>query len=388
MNKTIIGLFLVAHLHAQSYEELLDQAINNNVNLQLIQNQQTKITINGEIARRYANPNLELEVADFSSRFVTKSNSFGARVGISQSIPLPHIQQDREAITQTQITVAQKQYELEKSTFIYNFNIRYLAYKKAKELKELQQKAIALSREVLGTVNQRYQEGAVAKSDHLEAQLDYKKMQSRNKDLLFDVIKAKNELLIFSTINNQEDIDGEHLFLLSKMGMLHPTVALSEAQNQVSQAKIELLGHSIDSVEVFSELEREPDQSVFRVGVSIALPTFNLNNEEKQLEKINIANQKLLSRNQENILTIQIEQLKAENQELEQLKEGYQSLIESQEKLFEMYQKSYAIAKVNLLKLQQIKEKRIQNQKKILENSFAIEQNIIKINYLQGAYSE
>jgi len=388
MNKTIIGLFLVAHLHAQSYEELLDQAINNNVNLQLIQNQQTKITINGEIARRYANPNLELEVADFSSRFVTKSNSFGARVGISQSIPLPHIQQDREAITQTQITVAQKQYEVEKSTFIYNFNIRYLAYKKAKELKELQQKAIALSREVLGTVNQRYQEGAVAKSDHLEAQLDYKKMQSRNKDLLFDVIKAKNELLIFSTINNQEDIDGEHLFLLSKMGMLHPTVALSEAQNQVSQAKIELLGHSIDSVEVFSELEREPDQSVFRVGVSIALPTFNLNNEEKQLEKINIANQKLLSRNQENILTIQIEQLKAENQELEQLKEGYQSLIESQEKLFEMYQKSYAIAKVNLLKLQQIKEKRIQNQKKILENSFAIEQNIIKINYLQGAYSE
>jgi hypothetical protein len=53
-----------------------------------------------------------------------------------------------------------------------------------------------------------------------------------------------------------------------------------------------------------------------------------------------------------------------------------------------MYQQSYRIAKVNLLKLQQIKEQRIINQEKILESNFAIEQNNIKINYLQGAYSE
>jgi len=388
MNKTIIGLFLVAQLHAQSYEELLEQAVNNNLNLQLIQNQQEQISINGEIERRYENPNLELEVADFSSQFVTKSNSFGARVGVSQSIPLPHIQKDREAITQTKIDVAQKKYEVEKSTFIYNFNIRYLAYKKAQHLVTLQNRAIRLTKEVLDTVNQRYQEGAVAKSDYLEAQLDYKNRESRSKKLLFDVVKTQNRLLAFANINSQEYIDSEHLFLLTQNSRVHPLIALNNAQTQVSQAKLELLKHSVDSVELFSELEREPDQNIFRVGVSIALPTFNTNSQEKQLEKINIANQKLYISNQESLLALQIKQLQQENQELEQLNQSHQSLISSQEQLFNMYKQSYTIAKVNLLKLQQIKEKRIQNQEKILETNFAIEQNIIKINYLQGAYIE
>ena len=59
MNKTVIALFLVVCLEAQNYEELLNQAIQNNVNLQLIQSQQEHIYLNGEIDRRYKNPNIE-----------------------------------------------------------------------------------------------------------------------------------------------------------------------------------------------------------------------------------------------------------------------------------------------------------------------------------------
>ena len=388
MKKIAITISLVAQLHAQNYEKLREQAIKNNIALQLRQSQQEQISLNGEIERRYKNPNLELEIADFSSQFVTKSNSFGARVGVSQSIPLPHIQKDREIITQTQITVSQKQYKLEKSNFIYNFNMRYLAYKKAQNFAGLQERAISLSKEILDTVNLRYQEGAVAKSDYLEAQLDYQKTQSRNRDLHFEITKAKNELLAFANIYTQEAIESEHLFLLNQNSVSHPLIGLSEAQNQVSHAKLELLQHSVESVEFFSELEQEPDQDIFRVGVSIALPTFNSKSEEKQLEKIKIANQKLNIANQERLFMLQIEQLTAQNAQIEQLKQNHQSLIASQEQLFDMYKQSYAIAKVNLLKLQQIKEKRILNQEKILENNFAIEQNIIKINYLQGAYNE
>jgi cobalt-zinc-cadmium efflux system outer membrane protein len=388
MYKIAIGLFVVAHLHAQSYEDLLGQAINNSVKLQLIQKQQEQISLNGQIERRYENPNLELEIADFSSQFVTKSNSFGARIGISQSIPLPHIQKDREFIIQNQINVVQKQYSVEKSNFIYGFNLKYLAYKKAQNLLALHEKSIMLSKEILETVNQRYQEGAVAKSDYLEAKLEYSRTQNRRANLLFDVSKTKNELLAFSNITNAEFIESGHLFLLAQQTLLHSTIELGKAKNQVSQAKLELLQHSIESIEFFSELEKEPDQDIFRVGVSIALPTFNVKSEERQLEKIKIANQALRMVNQERLLLLEIEQLKSENSQLEQLKQRNQSLISSQEELFNMYQQSYRIAKVNLLKLQQIKEQRIINQEKILESNFAIEQNNIKINYLQGAYSE
>jgi outer membrane protein TolC len=388
MNKTVIALFLVVCLEAQNYEELLNQAIQNNLNLQLIQSQQEKVSLNGEIAKRYANPNLELEIADFSSQFVTKSNSFGAKIGVSQSIPLPHIQKDRESITQNQINVVQKQYSVEKSNFIYGFNLKYLAYKKAQNLLALHEKSIMLSKEILETVNQRYQEGAVAKSDYLEAKLEYSRTQNRRANLLFDVSKTKNELLAFSNITNAEFIESAHLFLLAQQTLPHSTIELGKAKNQVSQAKLELLQHSVESIEFFSELEKELDQDIFRVGVSIALPTFNVKSEERQLEKIKIANQTLRIVNQERLLLLEIEQLKSENSQLEQLKQSNESLISSQEELFNMYQQSYRIAKVNLLKLQQIKEQRIINQEKILESNFAIEQNNIKINYLQGAYSE
>ncbi len=388
MNKTVIALFLVVCLEAQNYEELLNQAIQNNLNLQLIQSQQEKVSLNGEIAKRYANPNLELEIADFSSQFVTKSNSFGAKIGVSQSIPLPHIQKDRESITQNQINVVQKQYSVEKSNFIYGFNLKYLAYKKAQNLLALHEKSIMLSKEILETVNQRYQEGAVAKSDYLEAKLEYSRTQNRRANLLFDVSKTKNELLAFSNITNAEFIESAHLFLLAQQTLPHSTIELGKAKNQVSQAKLELLQHSVESIEFFSELEKELDQDIFRVGVSIALPTFNVKSEERQLEKIKIANQTLRIVNQERLLLLEIEQLKSENSQLEHLKQSNESLISSQEELFNMYQQSYRIAKVNLLKLQQIKEQRILNQEKILESNFAIEQNNIKINYLQGAYSE
>ena len=388
MNKIVIGLFLVAHLHAQSYEELLDQAVNNNINLQLIQNQQEQISLNGEIERRYDNPNLELEIADFSNQFITKRNDFGARVGISQSIPLPHIQEDRERITQNEINIAQKQYEMAKSNFIYSFNLKYLAYKKALRVLGLQERAVELSKEILKTVNQRYQEGAVAKSDYLEATLEYRRTEQKKETLRFEVTKTKNKLLAFANISNQEYIESEHLFLLTQNSLNHPSIAISRAKNKMSEAKLELLKHSIESIELFSELEQEPDQDIFRVGVSIPLPTFNLKNEEKQLEKINIANRKLHISNQENLLKLKIEQLTAENSQLEKLNKSHKSLTASQEQLFNMYKQSYTIAKVNLLKLQQIKEQRINNQKEILESNFAIEQNIIKINYLQGAYSE
>jgi cobalt-zinc-cadmium efflux system outer membrane protein len=388
MYKIAIGLFVVAHLHAQSYEELLGQAINNSVKLQLIQNQQEQISLNGEIERRYENPSLELEVADFSSQFVSERNEFGMRVGLSQTLPLSHIQKDKENVTHNQINVVEKQYILEKSNFIYSFNLKYLTYKKAQKYVELQNESIAISKEVLGTVSHRYNNGAVAKSDYLEVQLDYKKMQSEQNRQLFQLSRAKNELLALANSDSREEIDFSHLFIITHNGSSHPLIALSNAKKEVSQAKLELLQHSVDSVKIFSELEREPEQNIFRIGISIALPTFNNHNQEKQLEKINVANQKLYRNNKERLLQLQIEQLIEENRELEELIVNHQSLIGSQEQLFDMYKKSYTIAKVNLLKLQQIKEQRISTKQEILESNFAIEQNNIKINYLQGAYSE
>ena len=388
MKKTAIALFLVVQIEAQTYEQLLQQAIENSVNLQTIHNQQEQISLEGEIDRRYENPNLELEIADFSPQFIRQKNQFGTRIGISQSLPLPHILEDKKSITQNKIEVAQESYKIQKSKFIYAFNLRYLAYKKAKHRLDLAYKALKLSKDVLETVNKRYQEGAVAKSDQLEAKLDYKKIENQLESLSFKVSKAKNSLLYYAKSKSEEAIELEQSFILLRNRTLNPIIRLNEAKNRVSQAKIELFGHSVNSIEVFSELEQEPDQNIFRVGVSIALPTFNNREQEKQLEKIKIANQTLRIFAQKRAVNLQVQQLTNENRKLKNLRESSHNLISSQQELFDIYKRSYRISKVNLLKLQQSKEQQVLLLKKILEIDFALERNNIKINYLQGAYSE
>jgi cobalt-zinc-cadmium efflux system outer membrane protein len=382
MNKALLCIFLISNLYSKSYQEILEVAINNNINLELIENQQASLLLNQKIDTRYSNPNLELEVANFSAE-----DRFGAKIALTQSILLPHIKEDKRAIAKTKIDVAKEQYLVERSDFIYSFNLKYLAYKKAQQLLKVQQKAVEISEEILTIAQSRYREGAIAKSDYLEAKLDYDKMQNRVNSLSLEATQAKNRLLKFSNIDNEE-IDSSHLFFVTQKTTTHPNIRVNRAKEQVSYAKLELLKHSIDSIELFSELEKEPEQDIFRVGVSIPLPTFNTKNEEKQLEKIKLANQKLLISNQERSIRVQIKQLNDEKRELEQLKESQQSLITSQEQLFNIYKQSYTIAKVNLLKLQQIKEQQITTQEKIVETDSTIELNSIKINYLQGAYSE
>ena len=72
----------------------------------------------------------------------------------------------------------------------------------------------------------------------------------------------------------------------------------------------------------------------------------------------------------------------------EELKQNYQALSEEQNELLQMYQEGYAIAKVNLLRLNTLKKELLLTKENLLEASLAIEKNNIKINYLQGAYNE
>ena len=118
------------------------------------------------------------------------------------------------------------------------------------------------------------------------------------------------------------------------------------------------------------------------------LPIFNQKSEEKQLAKIAINNQKLALITGKKLLALELAQLQKEIVVQEVLKSNYEALILEEEQLLTMYQEGYAIAKVNLLKLNMLKKKLLDNRECLLEVTLAIEKNIIKINYLQGGQNE
>ncbi len=388
MKKTIIGLFVVLNLHAQTYEDLLELAITNNAHLQITQNQQEEKSLEGEIETRLENPTLEVGITDFSSRRLLRENELGGSVGLSQSLLLPSVKADKKKLTQSQVELAKQNYKLEKSMFIYRFNLNYLAYKEAYKKELLQTESLAISKKILAVTEGRFSAGSIAKTELLQAQIEQSEALSHAKVLSLETLQQKNTLLRFANLKQNIEPEVEHIFVQSSNVSTHPLLALTQKKEELALAKLAVASHNIESIELFSEIEAEPDQDIFRVGIAVPLPIFNQKSEEKQLAKIAINNQKLALVSGKKVLALELAQLQEEIVVQEALKENYEALILEEERLLTMYQEGYAIAKVNLLKLNMLKKKLLDNKERLLEAMLAIEKNIIKINYLQGGQNE
>jgi len=381
-------LFIVVNLHAQSYEKLLELAIKNNAQLEIAQSQEQKALLQGQIETRLENPNIEFEVSDFSAQRLLRENQFGARVGMSQSLLLPSVKADKEQVSQSKIAINQQKFQLEKSAFIYNFNLKYLAYKEAKAKKILEKEALSISQKILTLVSKRFNAGNTAKSELLQAKIEKITVENTIKSLALESLKKKNFLLLFANLDKNFQVNTRHTFVQKKTNTIHPLLKLTQKKEELARAKLAIASHTIENIELFSEIEAEPDQDVFRFGISIPLPIFNQKSEEKQLAKLRMNNQKMALDFQKKSLKLEVAQLKNEIAMQYELQAKQKVLIGEQNELLSIYQQGYAIAKVNLLRLNTLKKALLSSKAQRLEAKFAIERNTIKINYLQGAYND
>jgi cobalt-zinc-cadmium efflux system outer membrane protein len=198
-------------------------------------------------------------------------------------------------------------------------------------------------------VEEHFRAGSIAKSELFQAQIEKKGLLSQLKQRTLAKVKAKNELFLFANLERESDPFTKHVFMQSSTRLTSPLLHLSKKQEEVAHAQLAVASHTLENIELFSEMEVEPDQDIFRVGVSIPLSIFHDKSEEKQLGKIAIHNQKLTIASQERALGLELSQLQEE--------------IEVQKGL-------------------------LANQECLLETDIAIEKRIIKINYLQGAYND
>ena len=388
MKKIIITLFIVLNLHAQTYEGLLELAINNNAQLQIVQSQGEQAELQGQMTTRLENPNVEFELSDFSNRRLLRENQIGARTGISQSLLLPWVKEDKERLTQTQVGEQEQSFRLSKADFVYRFNRQYLVYKEAVKKKELEAEALEISKKIVAVAQGRFNGGSIAKSELLQAKIEQNEVLSQFKAFSLQALQEKNRLLRLANVETFFDVDAEHTFVESVNSSTHPLLELTKKREQVAKAKLKVASHSVETIGLFSEIEAEPDQDIFRVGVSIPLPVFNNKSQEKQLAKIALNNQKLALETQQRALDLELPQLRHEIEVQEALKNSYEALAEEQKSLLKVYQSGYSIAKINILKLSTLKNALLMTQKELLSTNLSIERNSIKINYLQGAYNE
>lgn len=385
MKKTIMTLFLVVNLHAISYEELLELAIKNNITLELIQSKKEQQFLKTQIDTRLKNPSLDLSIANFSRARPIRRNKIGSSVGLSQSLLLPWVKKDKEILGEHKVLVLEQSYELEKIDFIYDFSMKYLDYKESLKLQALGEEALSITMRIMHIAKERYERGTALKSDYLQAKIEHKDFLNSVKLSSLQVYNALNYLQKIANVKNKISFEDEHIFSLIKTAEIHPALLLTEKKKELSKVHSKLRTYVLESFEVFSEIEEEPEEDIFRIGVRIPLAIFNDKSEEKQLAKIEQVNYALELKNQKKTLLIELEQLIGEKLMLEEMLVEYESLSKEKDILVKTYQKGYGIAKINLLEFQMSKKSFIENQEKIIKTKLAIERNIVQTNYLQGS---
>lgn len=381
MIKLLLFVSLSAALMAESYEQFLAKAIEKSpyLNASVLMMDQAKLE--GKKIVRYDNPILEVEKSKFRSEN-------GYRVGINQPIRLWGVGEDKEQMSRSMVANAKANVALERSRFIKELSLLYVDYAQNQKLLNLAQEELKIAQSINDLSKQRYANGSLSKALMLQADVAYADAASNLLEHQKEAIKSYDALREYAGIMEEVSIDSQHLFTRMQDEKSSPELTLMSTENTLKASQAKLETRVIESIGVFGEYEKEPDQNIYRAGISIPLPLFNTKNEEKVLQAIQTRQNALLLKAHNDRLGLHKKRLLREIASLESLLQQRQENLKNAQELLAMYRDAYAIANVNLLELYEIKNRRIATQEEIISLQSQINRSTIEFNYLQGAYNE
>jgi hypothetical protein len=222
----------------------------------------------------------------------------------------------------------------------------------------------------------------------LQADVAYSDALSKRAESQKEAVKSYDALREYAGFSEEIAVDDDNNFIRFGDEKLNPDLALLTSENDLKASQAKLETRVIESIGVFGEYEKEPDQNIYRAGVSIPLPIFNTKREEKSIQELQIRQNTLFFKAQNDRLGLRKKSLIKEITSLETLLQQRRENLKNAQELLGMYQDAYAIANINLLELYEIKNRRIATQEEIISLQSQINRSTIEYNYLQGAYNE
>jgi len=386
-NILISGL-LCTLLSAESFDTFLQRAIQNSPYLESSALSVKQVKERGSAISRYKNPTLELEYSDFNPD--AGSSDDGYRVNFSQPIRLWGVGDDRDTLANNTIKNADASYARAKAIFVRDISIAYTNYTNKKSLVKLGKQELNIAKTIYDISSSRYEVGTISRGLMLQAKIDYEMVQIKNENLSLNATQAYYNLLNLSAINEEIALDDEYSFSLHVEQDLanNPNLMVLKSQQDTALAQAILDTNKVEWMNVFAEFESEPEQDITRFGVNFPLAIFNTKSQEVQIAKLQSEKASLLIDNQETKLNITMSRLQKERASLEILQSKNQEILTSEVELLKMFQDGYKIANINLLQLQDIKNKVISTKRALIQTKTALDKNTITQNYNQGQYND
>ncbi len=381
----LISIPLSINMFGMDFEKFKDKALKETT---ILKSASLNIEISkkeSQIMLQYENPSLEIERGYFE-------DENGWRVAFSQSLRNPSLGVDLESLRRAKEEESKIDYMFLRAKFLKNLEILYSEYVYQKKLELLIQEEINLASRMERITKERLVNGVGTKAQSMMATLEKEDIQNRLIEQKLSVKKRYFALLSLSNIVDNIDLDAEFIYDVSQNidSKIYNNPSLLKGKKEVDkfEKEVKTFDHKIKSIELFGELEKEPDQDVKRVGVSISIPLFNLNSKEAQLSKIRATKSKLMVKELKIRQQLEIKNLLFS---ISNLKSQY-TLNKTQylklNKLLALFEEGYKISKGSLLELIDIKNRVIQKRKKLFQIQKEINLKQIQLNFIQGKYND
>lgn len=371
-----------------SFEIFLQMAIKNSPYLESSTLAVEQAKHNGNIITRYANPTLELEYSNFSPD--TGDSDDGHRINYSQPIRLWSIADAKASLSKDILNSANAEYLQQKAIFIRDISIAFTSYAKQKMYLKLGDEELKIAKTIYDISEARYESGTISRGLMLQAKIDYETVQIKNESLALLTNQAYYNLLRFAGLQEEIKLNTSYTFIASNVddNTNNPSIKLLTSKQKQALSQANVNSNSIEWVNLFAEYESEPEQDITRIGVNFPLAFFNTKYEEKEIAKLQAKRSKLLINNETKRLEIESSRLQKERNSLEKLRLKNEEILKTETELLVMFQDGYKIANINLLQLQDVKNKVISTKRNLIKINSALNENAIITNYNKGIYND
>ncbi len=388
IKKLSVIVCVASSLCAQSFDAFLNSAITNSPYLKSKHLGVAQAELQAQVLTRYNNPELSMEYARFQTDADGEDNGFA--IGISQPLRLWGVGRDKMSLATRQIATETSRYLLTKAEFIRELSLAYTLYASLKKQLELSNEELRIAQHIFDISQQRYLAGTISHGVMLQAQVDYEMVAVKVETLHLNALEQYYALLRHAGITEEIPLEYTHQF--HPPSTLHsannPKLRYIQHQGNEALASAKVNTNTIEWATLYAGYENEPDQDIVRVGASIPLALFNTRSQEHQIARLEADKSTFLAKNIQAKLTIELKRLQQQRTMLLRLQEQHQKTLKTQTKLLRMFEDAYKIAQINLLELQNIKNRLITTKENLIQTETALHQNAIDTNYITGAYND